>query len=374
MGAIAVRRILPPLLTTLLACCRFGGGEGPVVGFAYTRPSTPYLALARAMDSMAGTPIGAFWYDSTGTAESSDRALAFAAALAGRPDVVAVVGPSNSRHALATAPTYNAAHLPQIIPSATSRRLRGAGPYTFTLAPDDSVEGDFLARFAWRGLHARRAVLLYINDEYGEGLRTGIVSTYTALGGRFSQMIPLGEGMDVATMLAAAIGGGRPEVIFCAGRATETGIVLRAAHRLVPGVPVVAGDGAYFLPLLTANAGPDLSGLYVLSFWVYDSTNADQRAFAREVRRVLHDDPKPEDALTVDALRLAAAAVTAAGSDREGIRRWLMALGKERPPFRGLTGEITFGPERALPLAMIRFDMGHPERVPFSLVGARTSP
>ena len=49
---------------------------------------------------------------------------------------------------------------------------------------------------------------------------------------------------------------------------------------------------AYYLPVLTATAGADLSGLYVLSFWVYDSTRADHRVFAAQVRRIMHAEPK----------------------------------------------------------------------------------
>jgi ABC-type branched-subunit amino acid transport system substrate-binding protein len=370
----SLRRILPPILTIGAAACHFGSGGRPVVGFAYTNASANYVELARASLRSAGSPVPGFLYDSGADSESSEGALSFAATLVNRSDVAVVVGPSNSRHALATAPAYNAAHLSQIVPSATNLRLRSAGPYTFTLVPDDSVEGDFLARFACNALHARRAVLFYINDEYGEGLRAGIVATFAARGGELLEMVPLGRGTDISTLLAAAVGRHRPEVIFVAGRSTETALVLRAVRRIAPGTPVVAGDGAYYLPLLTATAGPDLSGLFVLSFWVYDSTDAAQRAFAGEVRRILHSEPKPEDALTIDALMLAAAARQAAGPDREAVHRWLVGLGRDRPPFRGLTGDITFGPERILPLTMVRFRGGIAERVPDSLVGALTAP
>ncbi|HET7042639.1 MAG TPA: ABC transporter substrate-binding protein, partial [Gemmatimonadales bacterium] len=264
--------------------------------------------------------------------------------------------------------------LPEIIPSATNRRLRAMGPYTFTLVPDDSVEGDFLARFAARHLGARRAVLFYVNDEYGEGLRVGIVSTFAREGGTITESIPLGSGTDIPTLVSAALGRQHADVVFCAGRATETALVLKAVRSTAPGVPVVAGDGAYFLPALTASAGPDLSGLYVLSFWVYDSTDPAHRAFAALVRQVLHAAPKPEDALTMDALLLAASARAEAGPDRQAVRRWLAGLGRERPPFHGLTGEITFGPERTLPLTMVRFRSGGVERVVDSLVGAGSAP
>jgi branched-chain amino acid transport system substrate-binding protein len=340
----------------------------PVVGFAYARPSGVYLDLARAALQERGVPIPAFLYDSMATTETSDGALAFATALVMRSDVAVVVGPSNSRHALATAPAYNTAGLAQIVPSATSRRLREAGSATFTLAPDDSAEGEFLAHFAYQQLGARRALLYYVNDEYGEGLRAGIVAAFSQLGGTIIEVDPLGSGTDVDAMVAAGIPGRRADVVFCAARSAETGLILRAVRMRARVLPVIAGDGAYLPAELLRNAQGDLSGLYVMAFWVYDSTNAAHRAFAERVRRILKTEPTPEDALTEDALVLATEARRAAGRDRAAVRRWLAGLGRDHPPFEGLTGRIGFGPQRTLPLAMVRFRDGRAERVDRSLV------
>ncbi|MEP6745666.1 MAG: ABC transporter substrate-binding protein [Gemmatimonadota bacterium] len=282
-------------------------GRRPVIGFAYARTGAAYLDLARSALAERGVAIPEFVHDSVSPQETSDGALAQAAAFVDRNDVAVVVGPSNSRHALATAPAYNAAGLSHIVPSATSRRLRDAGGATFTLVPDDSVEGDFLARFGRHTLQARRAVVFYVNDEYGEGLRAGIVATFGAIGGVMEEAIPIGEEMDVATLMASVMRRHRPDVIFSAARSYETGRLLGAARQYAPGVPVVAGDGAYLPAQPERFAGGDLSGLYVLSFWVYDSTDASHRAFADRVRRILGTEPTPEDALTEDALGLATA-------------------------------------------------------------------
>jgi ABC-type branched-subunit amino acid transport system substrate-binding protein len=139
-------------------------------------------------------------------------------------------------------------------------------------------------------------------------------------------------------------------------------------------IPVVAGDGAYLPAQLMLNADGDLSGLYVLAFWVYDSTNAAHRAFAERVRRIFRTEPTPEDALTEDALVLATEARLAAGDDRAAVRRWLSGLGRDRPPFQGLTGAIGFGPQREFPLTMVRFRAGRAERVDRSLVGPAPPP
>ena len=368
------------LLVILLAAvtgvglCFRAGAARPVVGFAYTRPSAGYLALAEAALRAREVAAPRFRYDSVADSETSDGALALAATFVADPAVSIVVGPSNSRHALATAPAYNAAGLAQLVPSATSRRLRDAGPATFTLAPDDSVEGEFLARFASRDLGARRAVVFYINDEYGEGLREGIEASFVSEGGAVLASYPVGDEVDIATLVDAAFRRGRPDVVLVAARSQETGLILRAARAIAPRVPVVAGDGAYLPAQLRRSAGDDLSNLYVVAFWVYDSTDAAHRAFAERVRGIFHADPMPEDALTEDALVLATLARLAAGPDRGAVRRWLAGLGRERPPFQGLTGKISFGPGRELPLTMVRFQEGRAVRADRSLVAPAPAP
>lgn len=358
-------------LILLLALAGCGHDAPPLVAFAYARNGAPYLDLARAGFVDAGRPAPAFLYDSTADVGTAEQALAFAAQLVGRRDVTVVVGPSNSREALATAPAYVAAGLPVIVPSATSRRLRSAAGTLFTLAPDDSVEGAFLARFAARQLRARRGVIFYANDEYGEGLRTGITDAFTTLGGTVAEAVPVGGSVaDPAALLAATLRRAHPEVIFSAARAEATGALLRAAHALAPGVPVVAGDGAYLPPALASAAGGDLRDLYVLAFWSYDSTVARQREFVARVRRLRGTAPMPEDALTVDALGLAVAALDAVGPDRERIRRWLRELGRTHPAYPGLTGPISFGAERALPLRILRFEDGRAVAADSALVGA----
>lgn len=361
------------LLLATAAACSSEGGQ-PVVGFAYARNGADYLDLARAALTDAGHALPVFRYDSGSGLESTDSALAFAAALAGDPRIAVVVGPSNSRHALATAPAYNAAHIPQVIPSATSRRLVSAGPYTFTLAPNDSVEGDYLARFAVGAFHARRAILFYVNDEYGEGLRAGILSAFVGHGGVVEATVPIGRGTDIPLLLTGALRGHHPDVVFVAGRSVETALVLRSLRAIHHPLPVVAGDGAYLPSALHETAGPDLDGLYVLAFWVYDSTDPAHRAFATRVAGLRHTGPTPEDALTEDALRLAVAALDSAGPDREAIRKWLADLGVTRPPFLGLSGRISFGPRREHPLAIVRFRNGGVERMPDSLVAPASAP
>ena len=57
-------------------------------------------------------------------------------------------------------------------------------------------------------------MVFYVNDEYGEGLRAGIVATFAAIGGVVAEAIPLGEEMDAARLVASAVRRHHPDVIF----------------------------------------------------------------------------------------------------------------------------------------------------------------
>src|SRR5688572_485303 len=58
----------------------------PVIGFAYTKPSAPFLDLARAALAERGTPIPFFLFDSLVESETSDEAIALATTFAARTD------------------------------------------------------------------------------------------------------------------------------------------------------------------------------------------------------------------------------------------------------------------------------------------------
>jgi len=80
--------------------------------------------------------------------------------------------------------------------------------------------------------------------------------------------------------------------------------------------------------------------------------------------RVTGRDPGPDDAMNHDALILMAHAVRAVGPDRAALRRYLESLGRSRPPYHGVTGDITFLPDRAPRLVMAQVHHGRLVRVP----------
>ena len=72
-----------------------------------------------------------------------------------------------------------------------------------------------------------------------------------------------------------------------------------------------------------------------------------------------------------DAVMLLGLAVREGAVSRAGVAEYLSQLGRERPPYRGITGPIAFTPGAPRPLLMTRLKAGRPEPVPVRLPLAR---
>ena len=160
--------------------------------------------------------------------------------------VSAVIGHLFSGMSLAAAPVYNGGEEPvvAISPSSSSPEVSGAGDYTFRICPSDRAHGTALAHWVRDRLHLSRGAVLYLNDEYGRGIRQTFVTEYTRLGGTLQAVYPyLGERPDVAAYLDRLAKGEPPEFIVVAGNRSEAEEVIRQARKRGLTTPVLGGDG-----------------------------------------------------------------------------------------------------------------------------------
>src|SRR5512140_311864 len=140
-----------------------------------------------------------------------------------RAPVSAVIGHQGSGQSLAAAPVYNAAGVVQLVPTGTSRLLAQAGAWTLALAPNDSVEGRFIAGFVRDRLGARTITIFYINTEYGIGLRDGVLGALTGGGVSVIRAVRYLQGADLGVLVDAALRHGRPDAVVIAGYARDAG-------------------------------------------------------------------------------------------------------------------------------------------------------
>jgi branched-chain amino acid transport system substrate-binding protein len=345
----------------LVAC----GREAPVVlGYAYARASPNVADVAQeALDRTAGRGPAiriARW--PAGGAGGLGHEIRGANLFAKTPEMVAVVGHAGSRETLLGAPVYNSAGIPHIVPTSTSRRLAELGPWTFRLAPNDSVEGDVLAAFATDSLGAGSATIFYFNDEYGVGLRDGVSSGLTRRGAAVLDQVSVSMGScppvsprdDFATVVVASLRRAVPDVVVLAGRRVDGACVMRLVDSAKPTMRFVAGDGIESRSSqLREIAGRAVDRLHAVVFW-HRADDSATREFIGRFERIVGRGPDDTDAMIYDAFMLLGQAVREAGANRGAVRRWLESLGGARPPWEGLTGPVSFRGERRHVIHLIR--------------------
>jgi branched-chain amino acid transport system substrate-binding protein len=319
------------------------------------RPGEPQIAIEQQVSNPI-KPFGAL-------VSEVDKAIQFAA----DPRIVAVVGPSSSREALQTAPVYRDAGLPNVVPTATSRLLRAAGPWTFMLAADDSVQGEFIGGFVAERLGSHTALLFYVPDEYGLGLASGVraalarrkVRLLDGIVVRSGLPCPLEDGDNpYEEVVTAALRAGPPDAVVLATRTSETPCLVRALAPSVQGARFVAGDGTLLDGLPIAGAGPAAASINAVAFWVPESSDTASQSFRARFHTIVGRYPRHDEAMAYDAVMLLATAIRAVGADRSAIRRYLEELGEQRPPYPGVTGPIAFRPGSKRPMHMTRL-AGH---------------
>jgi branched-chain amino acid transport system substrate-binding protein len=339
--------VLPFVLTVLFAC---SPGDRPIrIGLAGPFSDSVGAPMRHAAElavreinsagGIGGRPIELIVRDDFG---DPDSAVSVAEALAAA-DVVAVIGHVYSGTTLAAAPVYNGARSPvvQISPSSSAPAVTHAGAYTFRTCPSDLQQGAALARFAADRLGLRRGTILYLNDEYGRGIRTTFANEFARRGGMLDEIDPyLGPKPAVDPFIERLARRRTSQFIFLGGNLGEAAEVLRIARARGVTVPMLGGHALEGLEEIGRLADDTyISNAYLPSFET-PKNRAFVRAYARAFPVSLH--PNQPAAATYDIVYLLREVIARVGTSRPKIRAAVAAFGRSSPPFEGVTGEIAF--------------------------------
>ncbi len=267
--------------------------------------------------------------------------------------IVAVVGHAGSKLTLIASPAYRAAGVPLLVPTATARALRDAGPHVFMLAPPDDLIGAFLVDQALDSLRLQRLAIVHVADPYGEGIRAGVEEHARARGHALVGASALTGFECQPTALAARavtrafMQRTRPDGIILALPHALALCVIREAVAVDSAITILASDS--FVPREAIGQLHPREARAVQHVVLWEpGTDSLNRAFDAAARRLAGRPPEAALALATDAYRLIDAAIRDGRRTREGVYEWLRQLGTPgHPPFAGITGPIDFTRPRA---------------------------
>lgn len=269
------------------------------------------------------------------------------------PRVVAVVGHLTSGTSIAAARIYGGGASPVVMvsPSASSPDLSGINPYVFRICPSDLSQGPRLARFARQALAAKRAGIIYINNDYGRGIRRTFAAEFTRLGGVVVEEDPATATTgSLEPYLSRMRRTGGVDVLMLATERGGAELALREMQRLGLRWPVIGGDALTGIEA----SGPLAEGVHTSSAYLPDRPDERNAAFVAEYARAYQGQrPDHRGAGAYDILYLLARAIDEAGADRRAVRDYLAQVGSRNPPFEGVTGTIVFDANGDVPGKMV---------------------
>ncbi len=357
MPHFPTRVALPTTLLFLLMAC---GGEPdpPVLGVAATETFIQAVTLA-VEDAVEAGPMPPF--DTAYVLDWSVRsapALDAAGELVAIPGMAAVIGHSNSSASIAASQIYNTREVVQIAPTSTAPLYSEVGPFSFRMVPPDTVQGATLARRVARRFPDGGAVaLLYVNDDYGRGLRGALlphldpdVHPVVLDLPHYEDDLMEGEdplegeigGLDVERTVCA-LEDAEPDVILWLGRPERLNRILPHLQGPLSHVPILGSDGLSRAPFLE-DAVPEWERVRYLEFVDMEATPELRRFRERYLER-FESPGVAAEALAYDAARMILEAFRAGARTGPEVRAFLMEFGRSSLPYAGLTGEVVFTEE-----------------------------
>src|SRR5256885_9942703 len=271
-----------------------------------------------------------------------DVAIRVAQQLSEDPAVVVVIGHLNSSASLAAGRIYGEGRRPLVMisPSASSPDLSGINPFVFRACPSDLSHGAQLARYARRMLNARRVGVIYLDDDYGRGLRLSFATEFRRLGGDVIEEDPM---LSTTSSLEPYVSRLRPSGgVDALMLATDLGGAMLALREMGRGGGHWTTLGGDALSGIEKN-GPLAEGVRMSVAYLVDQAGDRNAQFVATYARAYPGErPDHRGATTYDIVHLLATVLRDAGPQRRAVRDRVARVGRDLPPFEGVTGRIAF--------------------------------
>ena len=247
-------------------------------------------------------------------------------------EIIALIGPNRSSHAVEVGPIAQRYGIPMITTTATNPNVTNAGNFVFMASFTDSFQGAVMAQFAIEALNiTNAAVLTRRGDLYTEGISEFFALNFSKLGGEIvAHEFYGGDPLDFTTQLTN-IAAAKPDALFTSGFVQDIALITQQARALP--LQNASGESTIFLgadswdnELLFGNENAEVEGSFFSGHFSPDTDEPTPRAFVDTYKSIYESIPTGGVAVSYDAVKLLFEAVEQVGSlDPEAIRQQLAA-------------------------------------------------
>jgi len=225
--------------------------------------------------------------------------------------VTAIVGPVCSSAAGPGLPIAQNAGIPTII-SATAPGLTKGKDYIFRNYPPDNFQGKFAAEYIYNQLGKRKAAVIYVMNDWGQGLRDTFVADFKQLGGEivYNEGI-LQEARDIKTQITK-VKALNPDILYFPVYPQNGAAGLKQIKEMGLSIPVFGGDA--FTAEEIRNA-PGADGV------IYTQAKFNNPSdFMERAKQISGKTPNVYTPVNYDAIKMLAQIMKKVGTDRKAIR------------------------------------------------------
>jgi branched-chain amino acid transport system substrate-binding protein len=252
-----------------------------------------------------------------------------------------ILGPAGSSNFMAAAPVAQESKVVLISAQGAAVNLTQAGEYIYRVFPSDVLQGPHLADLAL-SLGYKKLPVMYVNNDWGLGLKKAFVESYKKQGGIITDEIPYDEKKtDYRTELLRATKDNPPAVVNLT-YINEGAVMFKQAYETGIKTQWLCGSAAR-APKLVELAGKAVEGVIGTYPYVSQET-AEYRAFKAAYVKKYGDDKIPIFGdYNYDMVYIIAKAIEQGGYTPEAIRKALPTAAKG---YKGVTGDKSFDADR----------------------------
>lgn len=245
-----------------------------------------------------------------------------------------VIDAAGSSVALAEAPVAESSRVLLMLASASNYKIKYAGDYVFRVFPSDSFQGKKLVEIVKSAGH-KRVALIYINNDYGVGLKEVFEEEFEKAGGEVIAAETHAMGETDFRPLLTKIANKKPDAIVFADYYKEGALAIKQIKEL--GInAALYGSEALKEEALIETAGNSAENLVLL--FARPQENQAFKEFEAAYEEKFGEEPQTYAPYGYDAMQLLAQAIGKAGTDATKVKEELYRV----KAYEGVTGQIEF--------------------------------
>ena len=203
-------------------------GDAAAYGQSMKKGTELALDVINGAGGIGGTKVEVIFEDDRLSAADAQTAFL---KLTQSDKVPAIMGSSSSSITLSICPKAQESKIVQISSISTAPSLKDCGKYFFSAMASDTAQGPEWVKVA-EALGAKEAAVMYINNDYGIGVKDTFVQAFEAAGGKVLIAQPFELGSKDFRTEVLKVKATNPKVVFIVDHVAEGSIVIKQAKEL----------------------------------------------------------------------------------------------------------------------------------------------